>query len=356
MKILYITNGITGIGGLERVLSIKLSYFADKLGYEIHVITLNEKDKLPFYQFSEKISIHNIQTEEGSLKYFLSYIKGINKVVKEVSPDLISVCDDGLKGLYIPLWIHKCYRAIIYERHASLRLNNSKMQSRLIKLGGFFYDRIVLLTKYNKTEWISNNLEVIPNPLSFPIDEKASQDNKQIICVGSLSHNKGYDLLIKAWSKIASRYPEWKILIYGRGDSSVYQPLLAEAKVEDSIIFCGPTNEIKKKMLQASFLVLPSRSEGFGMVLIEAMACGLPCVSFDCPCGPRDIIQEGKNGLLIPPEDTDALSEGMERLIKDKNLLNEMGNFAMNSITQYKIENIASIWKSLFNNLNPLKR
>ena len=340
-----------GIGGLERVLSIKLSYFTDQLGYEVHVITLNEKEQSPFYTFSPKIIIHNIHTPLSLVTYLSSYIKGINKVVRKVSPDLISVCDDGLKWLYVPLWIHKGYKAIIYERHASLRLNNSKIQSYFIKLGGLLYDRVVLLTKYNKSEWISKNLEVIPNPLSFPVDEQSSLTFKRILCVGSLSYNKGYDLLIKAWSKLSRNYPEWKIDIYGRGDASVYQSLMHEKEVEHSITFRGPTSEIKKEMLSSSFLVLPSRSEGFGMVLIEAMACGLPCVSFDCPCGPRDIIQNGKNGFLIPPGDTDALADGIEKLIQDENSLRAMGDCAIHSIEKYKVENIASIWNSLFHQL-----
>ena len=351
MKLLYITNGITGIGGLERVLSIKLSYFTDQQGYEVHVITLNEPQRAPFYTFSSKIKVHNIQARGNLFTYLLSYIKKINKVVKEVSPDIISVCDDGLKGLYVPLWIHKRYKAIIYERHASMLLNNSKLQSFFIKLGGKLYNRIILLTKYNKTEWISQNLEVIPNPLSFPDDEYSLLNNHRIICVGSLSYNKGYDLLIDAWSKIAHRYPDWKIDIYGRGDASVYHSLMQEKKVENSITFCGPTNDIKQKMLESSFLVLPSRSEGFGMVLIEAMACGLPCVSFDCPCGPRDIIQDRKNGLLIPPGDTNALAQGIETLIQDKKTLHAMGDVAIHSISKYKVENIASLWDTLFHQL-----
>lgn len=351
MRLLYITNGITGIGGLERVLSIKLSYFTDTLGYDVHVVTLNESQSHPFYTFSSKIQVHNINTPKNSVSYLISYIRGINDVVKQVSPDLISVCDDGLKGLYIPLWIHKRYQSIIYERHASLRLNNSKVQSFLIKLGGCLFDRVILLTAYNRTEWISNNLEVIPNPLSFPVDEKSALTHKRIICVGSLSHNKGYDLLIKAWGKIASRYPDWKISIYGRGDSSVYAPMLRDAKVSDSITFCGPTTEIKQKMLESSFLVLPSRSEGFGMVLIEAMACGLPCVSYDCPCGPRDIVQNGKNGFLIPPQDTDALAAGIEKLIQDHSLLQKMSENAIKSVSPYQISHVASKWASLFNQL-----
>ena len=351
MKLLYITNGIDGIGGLERVLSIKLSYFADHLGHEVHVIVLHDKDRPTFYPFSPQITIHPLHIKSGLCSYAWSYMKGINKVVKAVRPDIISVCDDGLKGLYVPLWIKRYGASLIYERHASLRLNNSRLQSFLMKIGGRMYDRLVVLTQYNTTEWRGNNLEVIPNPLSVPLGKTSDLSQKRIICVGSLSYHKGYDMLIKAWGKIANLYPDWKILIYGRGDASVYSDLMREAHVENNLIFCGETHHIEDEMLQASFLVLPSRSEGFGMVLIEAMACGLPCVAFDCPCGPRDIVIDEKNGLLIPPENINALAEGIQKLIENPSLLHSMGSETVKSISKYKIEHIGSVWNTLFNRL-----
>ena len=98
-KILYITNGITGPGGLERVLSIKASYLADNFGYEVHIISLNEQNIPHFYKFSDKIIYHNIQTKGSYLTYLFSYLSGIKKIIKKINPDIISVCDDGLKGL-----------------------------------------------------------------------------------------------------------------------------------------------------------------------------------------------------------------------------------------------------------------
>lgn len=351
MKLLYITNGINGIGGLERVLSIKASYFADELKYDVHIITLNEPGMSAFYQFSEQITVHRIMASGNAFSYLKAYVREINRVVREIQPDIISVCDDGLKGLYVPLWIKKGKAALIYERHASMRLNHSKVQSLLMKLGGLMYDKVVVLTQYNLSEWLGNNQIVIPNPLSFYPNESSSLQRKRIICVGSLSYNKGYDLLIDAWSKIAGKYSDWRIDIYGRGDSSAYNAEINKKGISDSITFCGPTNEIMKEMLDSSFLVLPSRSEGFGMVLIEAMACGLPCVSFDCPCGPRDIIQNEKNGFLVEIENTNALSLAIEKMINNNELLKNMATFAKESVKSYKIEQISSLWNDLFNKL-----
>ncbi len=348
MKLLYITNGINGIGGLERVLSIKASYFAERFGYEVHIITLNESNTKSFYSFSEKINFHRVFTNGGGIKYLTSYIREINKVTSTVKPDIILVCDDGLKGLYVPLWIKKGKAVLIYERHASMRLNNSKFQSLLMKLGGLLYDKVVVLTQYNLSEWLGNNQIVIPNPISFLPQEKATLKEKRIICVGSISYNKGYDLLIEAWNRIAKDCSGWQIDIFGRGDTYRYQRMIDAYHLQDSIHFCGPTNQVQQEMLHSSFLVLPSRSEGFGMVLIEAMACGLPCVAFDCPCGPRDIIQNGKNGILVPPENIELLSKEIRKMISSPEKLKEMSIFAKQSVAKYEIHTIALLWENLF--------
>lgn len=346
MKLLYITNGISGGGGLERVLSIKASYFAETLGYDVHIITLNDA-KETFYPFSSSISIHPIEVSKN-WEYLFSYIHKVNQIVKKIQPDIISVCDDGMKGLYVPLWIQKGKAKIIYERHASMILNGASWQKFWMRMGGHLYDKIVVLTNYNLSEWSSSNLTVIPNPVSFYPQESATLENHRIICVGSLSYNKGYDLLIDAWSKIASQHPSWSVHIYGKGDASIYQDIINQAGIQKQITFHAPVQDIASIYQQASLLVLPSRSEGFGMVLIEAMACGVPCVAFDCPCGPRDIIQNGENGILVKAQDTAELAQHIEKLINNEQLRKNMGTFAKQTAQQYLMERIAILWKNLF--------
>lgn len=234
MKLLYITNGISGGGGLERVLSIKASYFAETLGYDVHIITLNDA-KATFYPFSSSISIHPIEVSKD-WKYLFSYIHKVNQIVKKIQPDIISVCDDGMKGLYV-LCGSKGKAKIIYERHASMILNGASWQKFWMRMGGHLYDKIVVLTNYNLSEWSSSNLTVIPNPVSFYPQESATLENHRIICVGSLSYNKGYDLLIDAWSKIASQHSSWSVHIYGKGDASIYQDIINQAGIQKQITF-----------------------------------------------------------------------------------------------------------------------
>lgn len=350
MKLLYITNGVSGGNGLERVLSIKASYFAETYDYEVHIITLNEENTLPFFKFSPKIIFHNIKTHKG-VRYLFSYINGINQLIIKIQPDIISVCDDGLKGLYVPLWIKKGKAKIIYERHASLLFNGSQLQKALIQLGAHLYDQVIVLTKSSLNEWTSDNLRVIPNPLSFSANQRAELSNHSIICVGSIVYNKGYDLLIDAWKKIAHKYPTWNVHIYGKGNASCYIKQAQDANIESQITFHGASSDIETIYQHASILVLPSRTEGFGMVLIEAMAHGVPCIAFDCPCGPRDIIVHQENGFLVKPQDTEEMAEYISTLIEDHKLRKDFGKHASLHVQKYSIEEIGLLWKKLFEEL-----
>jgi glycosyltransferase involved in cell wall biosynthesis len=360
-KILYITNGIVGAGGLERVLSIKASYLADKMDYEVHVLTLNQNDAPQFYKFSSKIVLHDIKAGGNPVRYFLQYFNGINKIVKTVKPDVIAVCDDGLKGFFLPLLLSKpC--PMIYERHASVQLNYGAKASIIKKLKnmllhsvmiyrGSFFDAFVLLTNGNKKEWPLSNLKVIPNPLSFYPDIHSSVSSI-VMAVGSHSYNKGYDLLLSVWQIVIRKHPSMQLYIYGKIDEEqTYLKMAVELGINKSVHFFDPVPNIHEKYQEASIIVLPSRSEGFSMVLIEAMACGVPCVSFDCPCGPADIIQDGIDGFLVTNGDIDAFANKIITLIDDENLRQRMGSNARENVKRYLPDEIMPQWDTLFRSI-----
>lgn len=351
MRLLYITNGITGIGGLERVLSVKASYLADNLGYEVCIVSLNEKGKKPFYKFSPKIVFRPVDVTKGKLKYF----SGIRRITKEFAPNIISVCDDGLKGFFVPLWIGS-EAGIIYERHVSKEMvthgKSPNMRQRLsfllMNMGSRLYDRFIVLTNDNKRQWKSGNVEVIPNPLPFYPEPVSKLNNKRIVCVGKVSVQKGYDRLSEAWKLIKDKYPDWSIHIYG---SVPVDSKLPEIIREASIQIKEPVEQIQDKYLDSSIYALPSRFEGFGMVLIEAMACGVPCVAFDCPCGPRDIIKDGEDGFLIENGNIEQFAKQLSVLIEDEELRKKMGENARCNVKRYDVDIVADMWDKLFRNL-----
>lgn len=356
IKLLYITNGINGAGGLERVLSVKASYLAEHYDYEVTILTLNETHPDSFYIFSPKVKLYSITAAGNPIKYLLSYVKGIKKIVKEIQPDVISVCDDGLKGFFIPTLLSTKI-PIIYERHASIALNtNATIKGKIVwflmqSLAAKF-TRFVVLTDSNKKEWKTDNLIAISNPLSFYPMRTAELVAEKVIAVGSHSVNKGYDLLLKAWKKIAEQNPEWELHIYGKIDKEkTYINLATTLSIANSVFFHEPVPNIEEKYLESSIMVLPSRTEGFGMVLIEAMVCGVPCVSFDCPSGPRDIIADNEDGFLVTNGNTKELAESINKLIGNSELRNQMGTKAKENVRRYLPENIAKQWHNLFNHI-----
>lgn len=357
MKLLYITNGLSGSGGLERVLSVKTSYLAEKYGYEVHIVTLNEEGKAPFYVFSPQVKTHTISLKKKFVfNYLCSYIRQMRRIVRQINPDVISVCDDGLKGFYLPLILSWCC-PMVYERHVSKNISADASKVNLLfslmDFGAKSFDRFVVLTEENKKEWNGyTNLQVIPNPLSFFPDQISKLEKKKVLAVGKFGYQKGYDLLIQAWTIIAPEYPDWSLDIYG-AKTELY-PIIKEQVKQyqlQNVSLNGPVKNIQEKYMEASIYVMSSRYEGFGMVLTEAMACGVPCVSFDCPYGPGDIIKEGEDGFLVEKENINQLAESMMKLMKDTLMRRRMGQKARENVKRYSLERIATQWDELFSEL-----
>ncbi|UOB17079.1 glycosyltransferase family 4 protein [Abyssalbus ytuae] len=363
MKLLYITNQICGAGGLERVLSIKTRYLAEEFGYEVHIMTINQEGLSLFYNFSEKLIYHNFNAEGNTLQYFLQYLSGLRKVVKTVKPDIISVCDDGLKGFFVPVFTGKPCK-MIYERHVSKKIEATSdtptflskltedIKYKLMHVGAKKYDKFVVLTNGNINEWKLDNILVISNPLSFSPEKTSPLNNKKVLAVGRQCFQKGYDRLLKSWQKVSHAHPDWKLEIYGKiNENEDLNALAHDLKINTTISFFAPIKNIQEKYKKASVYVMSSRSEGFGMVLIEAMAHGVPCVSYDCPHGPADIITDGVDGYLVPNGDIHTFADRIVKLIEDEPKRKEMGKNAVKKTQLFAPDIIIPQWDKLFKSL-----
>lgn len=377
MHILYIYSEITILGGTDKVLVKKANYFANH-GYQVTVVTEAQMGRplsFPLDRAVRHIDMgldFNSQYQRGTLGrayvyYFLmyKYKKRLRKIIYKERPDIIisimgrsidvvsSIHDGSVKIVeahtaknFLRSYHIMELRGVLFKYIAQYL--RSKMCNHVAKLDG-----IVLLTQQDANDWKeAKRTFVIPNPIpSFP-KERASLDNKQVIMVGRYNDAKGYDYLISAWEKVHSRHPDWVLNAYGSGElHDQVVGWIAEHHLEDSFILHEPTNHITEKYLESSICVLSSRYEGFSLVILEGMACGVPFVSFDCPHGPRNIIRNGEDGLLVDYLNVQALADGICRLIEDESLRKRLGAQAKVNVQRFKEENVMSQWEELFSSL-----
>ena len=377
LKIVYCTPALYMAGGVERVLTLKANYFADHYGYDITIVLTEGKKKPLFYPLSDKIKVVNldIDFEElwtcSFLKKVIVYLqkqrifrKRLTAELMRLRPDItisllrreinfLSSIKDGSKKigeLHVNRANYRNFEAgeanAIKNLFAKLWMRN--LVSHLKRL-----DRFVVLTEEDKASWTElNNVIVIPDPLAFTVDEVSPLANKRVMAVGRYVYQKGFDLLLQAWAKIENQHPDWELVVYGMGDRDEYDQIIDDLHIDRSRCHLyGSTPDIKKEYMNSSLFVFSSRFEGFGMVLIEAMACGLPVVSFDCPCGPKDIVRHEEDGLLVPSGDIDSLAGAMRTLMSDDDLRKDMASKAIINVRRFQLDEIAQRWKTLFNSL-----
>ena len=362
MKILYITPRINGAGGLSRIIAIKSNYLIEHFDYKIHILTQNKGNFPLFYDFSNKIVLHDIILENNSISRFFSFIMQTNKKIKLIKPDIIILCE-GFKGFFIP-WFISLKTPILFEIHGSIfnseyHIKNSfianfkfKSQIFLKKKLASYFNKLIVLSLESEQEWKTKNTLVIPNPNWLKATRISNFENKKAIMIARHSYEKGIDKALYIWKKVVKKHPDWLLEIYGDFDKNlIYQKLVNELVLEDNVVFFKPVKNIQEKYLEASFCLMTSRTEGFGMALVEAMACGLPCIAYDCPVGPRVIITNHFNGFLINEDDIEGFVLKTFKLIEDRNILKEMSANAISSSKQYDLDIIMTKWDILFKSL-----
>ena len=373
MKILYCIAGTYNSGGMERVLSNKANYLAAH-GHEVTIVTTDQRGQAPFFELDRRIRCIDIDVnyETNNGKSFFNKVahypfkqfkhkRRLAKVLKEIKPDIaISMfCNDASllprmkDGSKKVLEIHfSRFKRLQYDRKGLWRLADKWRNRNELKVASRF-DRFVVLTHEDSCYWGGlSNMSVIPNARTFVCDAPAPLDRHRVIAVGRYTYQKGFDMLLDAWARVCKQVNGWELHIIGDGESrDALAAQIKELSLQDSAVLCPATKNIKEAYQEASILVMSSRYEGFGMVLLEAATAGVPAVSFDCKCGPSEIIKDGETGFLVAPGDTASLAEKMLMLMKDEALRKKMGKAAFADSSRFSTETVMKQWTDLFDGL-----
>lgn len=322
-NICFLVGNLNNAGGIERVTSVVANALATK-GYNVFILNLID-GKNPFFELNPNIKIDCIFSKPVSFKthYLLTIFKIRSFVVKYkintlIVADSISCIFTVAALIGIKKVKHICWEHFNYDYNLGLKLRDLGR-----KLAAKYCDIIVTLTNEDKLLWeksltsLEAKIVTIANPTPFEnIVNTPSLKHKTVLAVGRLTYQKGFDLLLEAWAKVYIRNPEWMLIIVGNGeDKHNLKTKLNKLNLIDSVKFIETTNKILDYYKNSSIFCLSSRFEGFGMVLLEAMSVGLPIVSFNCKCGPSDLIEHNGNGYLVDNGDISQLAAALDTMI-----------------------------------------
>lgn len=372
MRLVFIIDQVYNHGGIERVLSIKANYFAERA--QVYIITTEQKNKKPCYSFSPKINFIDIGVDYSRDKSYFhptnlfklpNHILSIRKNINKINPDAVIVCSHSTDTYFLPFLLKKIPKA--KEFHFSKFIEKAARENPKSMLKKYFlkfsdyvekkYDRLVVLNQDEYNYYKSNNAVVIPNPLTFYPDSISNQTDNVVIAAGRIAHVKGLEHMINIWNLVFNKIKDWQLHIYGDGNSdylTILKQKIKQNHLENQIFLKGPTDNIQEKMLKSSIYIMTSHNECLPLVLLEAQACGLPIVSFDCPHGPRNII-DNNTGVLIDLYDDDKFADSLVTLMHSREQRLLLGQQARENANRYQIDKIMKLWEDMFEEMTKSK-
>lgn len=376
MKIIYCHCSVYNPGGMEKVLLNKVKWLSAR-GHEVVVVTTDQAGRPPFYEFPDNVRMIDLGINysmdntlpvckkiSGYLRKRRLHRKRLMELLMEERPDItvslypsessfIPAIKDGSKKV-LELHFNRFFRRQ-YGRRGIMGMIDRIRSRQDVSIARKF-DSFVVLTEEDCGYWGDmKNIAVIPNA-AMPMDEECSDGTaKRVIAVGRLDYQKGFDRLLRVWSLVKSdrELTDWKLDIYGQGEwEDMLGNMARELGVSDSVTIHKPIKQISREYAKSSILVMTSHYEGFPMVMIEGMSAGLPVISYGFKCGPRDIICDGVNGMIIEEGDEQGFACALASLMKDGRKRVEMGQNAKKIIDRYSENTVMDMWMELFNSLS----
>lgn len=380
MKVVYCHCSVYNPGGMERVLLNKVRWICgNRPEWEVVVVTTDQQGRAPFYEFPAEVRMvdlginYSLDKELPLYRRIPSYLRKrrlhrrrLTELLMRERPDLtvslypsessfIPAIKDGSKKI-LELHFNRFFR-LQYGRKGLTGLIDRRRSRQDEKIARNF-DSFVVLTEEDRRYWGEMpNITTIANA-ALPMPMQSDCSAKRVIAVGRLDYQKGFDRLIEAW-EIVKRDPAsegWTLDIYGQGEwLEMLNDMIKEKGLSGSARVNRPTDNIALEYSRSSVLAMTSHYEGFPMVMIEAMSAGLPVVTFDYKCGPRDIIEDGVSGRIVADGDIAGFAEALLGVMRDDEQRAAMGARATEVRERYSEAAVMRRWLALFNNLTGKK-
>ncbi len=372
MRILYVCDALAIYGGVERILVEKANWLAEYGDCEVCLLTVNQGKQLVCFPLNPKVLYDDLDIrfyQQYQLSFWKRLIRirqlhhlfreRLGSVIKTMVPDIIvCVCLD---------YVHDIVRVkgdipLVFESHSSRLASRFEGNGMLRRLHVWYLQQavrksriVVALTKGDADEWrkLTPNVCVIPNVVHLN-DSGIYGDctAKSVIFVGRFSKQKDIGSLLRIWTLVHQRHSDWCLHIYNGCNEEMYSLIDEIRKIDANIQIHDPTSDIIERYKESSILILTSCFEPFGLVLPEAMSCGLPVVAFDCPYGPADIITDGVDGFLIQNSNIELFADKVCSLMDNVVIRLQMGQAGLQSSKRYSAEDIMPQWKSLFEQIS----
>jgi len=369
MKILYLTNQVYLHGGIEKILSKKCNLWVEQYNYEVIVCTSEQHNKEFVYPLNKQVKTIDLGINyHRNLSYFnpLNLLKVVvhyyrlRKLINQLKPDIVISVNYTPEQYSIPFIAKHIPK--IKEFHSSgsaLKPTKGLFEKAKQRLFQLFnrYEAVVVLNEDEKQYYPFDNLVVIPNFIAVNESKQEFQKEKTIIAAGRIAAVKQFDHLIQAWALIAPEFPDWQVKLFGDGDDQLMQEL--KALINDlqltNIRLMGATTALEEEMQKASIYAMTSATECFPMVLLEAMDAGMVCISYNCPTGPKNILQHQVDGILTPPDRVEEFAATLKALIIDEAGRINLVLAAKENCKRFSEVKVASQWNALFLSLKTRK-
>ncbi len=361
---------------MERVMILKVNYLAERAGYQVSVVTTDQQGRTPFFELSPLIRQMdlgvNYRSTNGrnivvkTLGYavkLLQHKRRLGRLLKRERFDIVvSMFGHEIQFLTRLRDGSRKVGEIHFSKHHREQESRRSLWGIVDRIFTSSYDRavrrldaFVALTHEDRHAWPPlPNIHVIYNPSPYAPTGLATLDTTRVLAAGRLTYQKGFDILLDTWTIVHDLQPEWRLDIFGDGpDKEILEAQIDRLGLHNVITIHPPSVNIDREYLQSSVYVLSSRYEGLPMTLIEAMAHGVPGAAFTCKCGPRDVITDTVDGLLVSPEGSpEKLAEAILTLIENPTRRKEMGRRAAEKVQQhFSQEHIMAQWIELFTHL-----